>query len=97
MAKYWFARRFPPSDKPRSGVAPISTEGRFVVAGFVAAIVLGGLSFGLLSFNGQMAFGVALFVLLAIAGGAMFIGFAIGRGDHNHTAEDYRTGRVVNQ
>ena len=91
--KYWFARRFPVGH-PRNAMAPVSREGWWVVWVFVAAVVVGALGLLFLGMNGQIVSGIAMFVILALLGGAMFIGMAQTRGDKDRTVEDYKAGRV---
>ncbi len=91
--KYWFARRFPVGH-PRNAMAPVSQEGWWVVWVFVAAMAVGALGLIFLGLNGQIVSGIAMFVVMALLGGGMFIGMAQTRGDKGRTVEDYRAGRV---
>jgi membrane protein implicated in regulation of membrane protease activity len=75
-------------------MAPVSREGWWVVWVFVAAVVVGALGLLFLGMNGQIVSGTAMFVILALLGGGMFIGMAQTRGDKDRTVEDYKAGRV---
>jgi hypothetical protein len=92
-SKFWFARRFPVGH-PRNTMAPVSREGWSVVWVFVAAMLVGGLGLIFFGLNGQLVSGVAMFVILALLGGGMFIGMTQTRGDKQHTIDDYKAGRV---
>jgi hypothetical protein len=94
MTKYWFARRYPPGRGKSNGMAPVSREGWLVVWVFVAAMVIGGLGMLVFGLNGQIVSGIAMFVVMAVAGAGMFIGMAYSRGDTVNTVDDYRQGRV---
>jgi membrane protein implicated in regulation of membrane protease activity len=95
--RYWFARRFPVGDG-RNSMAPVSTEGVVVAWVFVGAMLVGALGLLFLGMNGQIVSGIAMFVVLAVAGAGMFIGMSAGkRGDKQHTVDDYKSGRVSNQ
>jgi hydrogenase/urease accessory protein HupE len=96
MAKYWFARRFPVGH-PRNAMAPISREGWLVVVAFVASLAIGALGFLGLALSGSLLLGVAIFVVLAASGLGLFVSLASRKGDAQHTAEDYRAGRVSNE
>lgn len=97
--RYWFARRFPVGH-PRNAMAPVTPEGfavvrtfiTWMIGGLVAAVVLGLLG----SFVGWWLWVLApiVFVASAACGGWYFISQAQGRGDHNHTVDDYKSGRV---
>jgi hypothetical protein len=91
--RYWFARRFPVGH-PRNAMAPVSREGWWVVWVFVTAMAVGALGLIFLGLNGQIVSGIAMFVVMALLGGGMFIGMAQTRGDRRHTIEDYKAGRV---
>ncbi|WP_421759721.1 hypothetical protein [Devosia sp.] len=68
MSTYWFYR-------PAAGrsVSPIAWQGWAVIAGFVGAMVGGGVLFLLLGLMGLLALGIAVFVFCAVAGAATFI------------------------
>lgn len=97
--KYWFARRFPVGH-PRNAMAPVTPEGFAVVKTFVTwmiggalvAVILLALGFTVVPFAWIAA--PIVFVGAAAYGGWSFIRAAQGRGDHNHTVDDYKTGRV---
>jgi hypothetical protein len=87
--RYWFAR-YSLTPRPSRGLMPIAWEGWAVIFGFVAAMILGGLSMLLLSLLAhQIALGVIVFVVLAIVGGATFIWAAVAKSDPVQTASDY--------
>ena len=96
MAKYWFARQR--LDRPfNRRMTPISREGWLVVAGFGACMVIGGAAMAAFMATSMPLIGIAIFAALAITGGATFITLAYKRGDDQHSAEDYRLGRVSNE
>jgi hypothetical protein len=98
--EYWFARRFPVGH-PRNAMAPINAQGYAVVRQFVAwmtggaiiAVVLTLLGFWL-SLPALYAVGGIAFIAGAVYGAWRLISTAQGRGDHNHTVDDYKAGRV---
>lgn len=100
MAKYWFARRFPVGH-PRNAMAPVSPEGFGVVRTFIAWMI-GGAVAALILLLATFAVpflwigAPIVFVACAAYGGWYFISQAQGRGDHNHTVDDYKSGRVTN-
>lgn len=93
--EYWFARRFPPSDR-RSAFAPVHWKGWAVSIAFVSALAVGGVAFAWLGASGQLVQGVAIFALVALLSGACFISVAAAKGDKMRTVQDYRKaqGRV---
>ena len=97
--KYWFARRFPLSDR-RNGMAPITPEGYRVAWIFVAWMIGGAIAAGVILVLGVLwipFLGVLapfIFIGCAIYGAWYFIMQAKNRGDHQHTVDDYRQGRV---
>jgi hypothetical protein len=91
--KHWFARRFPVGH-PRNAMAPVSPEGWWVVAVFVAATVIGFAALLVLGMNGQLVSGIVLFVLLALGSGGMFVGMSSRKGDKQRPVDDYKAGRV---
>lgn len=96
--KYWFARRFPVGTA-RNSMAPVSPEGFAVVKTFVRWMIGGALAaaaFVILGFFSWWWFILApiVFVGCAIYGAWYFISQAQGRGDHQHTVDDYKAGRV---
>ena len=91
-AKYWFARNIRVGhkgyDRYGKGVMPIAWQGRAVIAGFVLAMLCGGLVMALEGFyTNHLGLGIALYVGLAIAGAGTFI-WAVA------TKSDPGTGRL---
>lgn len=99
---YWFARRFPVGH-PRNAMSPVTAEGYGVVKRFIAAMVGGALVWVVLGIAAAMVHwslaivGGLVFVAAAAYGGWYFISQAQGRGDSQHTVEDYKAGRVPGQ
>jgi hypothetical protein len=93
--EYWFARRFPPSDR-RNAFAPVHWKGWAVSIAFVSALAVGGIAFAWLGASGQLIQGVAIFAAVALLSGACFIAVATTKGDQTRTVQDYRKahGRV---
>jgi membrane protein implicated in regulation of membrane protease activity len=93
--RYWFARRFPVG-QPGDRMDPISREGWLVVWGFAGALVLGFLALLLftLLFQKPLIGFIILLVLTSLAMTALLM-LSKQRGDHKHTAEDYRQGRIT--
>jgi len=91
--RYWFARNRRGNGYAK-GAMPISWEGRAVIAGFVGAMVAGGLIMLVLSLYNLMALGIALFAILAIAGGGTFIWAATTKVDPDKTRADYQAERL---
>lgn len=81
-------------------MAPVSPEGWKVVNTFVACMVGGAVAAVLLLVLGftvvPWIWVLAPFVFVGAAffGARYFVTQAQGRGDHNHTVEDYKAGRV---
>jgi hypothetical protein len=96
MSEYWFARRFPVSDR-RNSMAPISREGRLVALGFIVAMLVGGVIGAVMAVSGQAVLGAATFAVIAGAAGAAFIAIAAKTTDRNHTVDDYRNGAVASR
>jgi hypothetical protein len=98
--EYWFARRFPVGH-PRNAMSPINEGGYAAVRTFVSTMTSGAIAAVVLSF---IAFWISqpalyvvagvVFVAAAIYAGWRFISVATSRGDHNHTVDDYKAGRV---
>lgn len=83
MSEYWFARQEVNGQAGR-GVHPLNWKGRAVIAGFVAAMVLGGAAFlaiGLLTQN--VLLGAAVFAVSAFYGAATFLWAAAAKSDPN--------------
>jgi hypothetical protein len=84
---YWFAR----SRRPGSNrMAPINAKGWFVVAFFVACMVMGAGLFGVLMFEGKIMAAVVAYALFALLGAGTFIWLAYAKGDRTRTADHYR-------
>jgi membrane protein implicated in regulation of membrane protease activity len=99
---YWFARRFPVGHA-RNSMSPVAAEGYMVVRRFIFAMIAGAVVWfvlGALSVwtHWSLAIvGALVFIAAAIWGARDFIRAAQSRGDHNHTIEDYKAGRVPGQ
>ncbi|UVK37282.1 hypothetical protein LHFGNBLO_004293 [Mesorhizobium sp. AR10] len=92
--KYWFARNRRGNGYSK-GVMPISWEGRAVIAGFVVAMVTGGLIMLFLGLNTNlMALGIVIYVILAICGGGTFLWAAATKVDPDKTRADYQAERL---
>ena len=91
---YLFARRFPVGH-PRNALAPVGPKAWWIVGTFVIGMLLGGILFALFSMNGQVVLGAAVFGIFALVSGVGFIVVASRYGDHEHTVDDYREGRVT--
>ncbi|QPC93486.1 hypothetical protein [Mesorhizobium sp. INR15] len=101
-ARYWFARNIRVGhqgyDRYGKGVMPISWEGRAVIAGFIAAMISGGLSMLFIGlYTSLFALGIALFVILAIAGGGTFIWAVATKSDPDKSMAEYRAERQKNR
>jgi hypothetical protein len=81
-------------------MSPVTPEGWRVVNTFIACMVGGAIVAAILVVLGftvvPWVWVLAPFVFVGAAayGGWYFISQAQGRGDHNHTIEDYKAGRV---
>ena len=96
--QYWFARNirvgYKGYDRYGKGVMPIAWQGRAVIAGFVVAMVGGGLSMLLIVLYTRIfPLGIALFAILAIAGGGTFIWAVATKSDPDKSITDYRAER----
>src|SRR5690349_8189366 len=96
--KYWFARRFPVGN-PRSSMSPVTPEGYQVVYTFIKWMLGGAVAAGVVAALGLWVpylWVLAPFVFAGCAayGGWYFISQAYKRGDHQHTVDDYKAGRV---
>src|SRR5256885_9367279 len=70
---YWFAR----TRRPGSGrMTPINAKGWFVVAFFVACMLIGAGLFGVLMFEGKIMAAIASYALFALLGASTFIWLA---------------------
>ncbi|MCV3209853.1 hypothetical protein OHD62_18595 [Mesorhizobium sp. YC-39] len=97
-SKYWFARHirrnYMGHDRYRKGAMPISWEGNAVIAGFIAALVIGGLIMLLMAvYTTLFPLGIALFVVLAVAGAGTFIWAVATRSDPDKSIADYKAER----
>ena len=85
--EYWFAR----SRRPGSNrMAPINAKGWFVVAFFVACMLLGAGLFGVLMFEGKIMAAVVTYALFALVGANTYIRLAYAKGDRTRTVDHYR-------
>ena len=97
--KYWFARRFPLTDR-RNSMSPVTPEGYRVAWIFVGWMIGGAIAAAavlILAIFWMPLFGVlapVVFIGCAIYGAWYFITQARDRGDHQHTIDDYKQGRV---
>ena len=97
--KYWFARRFPLTDR-RNSMSPVTPEGyrvawifvAWMIGGAIAAAVVLVLGLLWIPFLGVLA--PFIFIGCATYGAWYFISQAKNRGDHQHTIDDYKQGRV---
>lgn len=96
-SRYWFARKFPVTEPKATRMSPVSTEGLMVVTFFVAALLAGaaGLLLYTLAFRAP-ALGFVVFVTFVLAGTAVFVAALKWRGDTQHTADEYKSGRISN-
>ena len=97
-SKYWFARRFPVGH-PRNAMSPVTPEGFRVVYMFLAWMIGGAIAAGVVAALGLWVpylwvLAPIVFVCCAAYGGWYFIKEAQNRGDHQHTVDDYKQGRV---
>lgn len=95
---YWFARNirvgYVGRDRYGKGVMPIAWQGSAVIAGFVLAMLCGGLLMALVGFYANhVALGIALYVILAIAGGGTFIWAVATKSDPDKSIAEYRAAR----
>ena len=92
MTQVWFARvRL--LTGPGSRMTPVSREGWLVVAGFIAAMIIGAVAMGALMLSGAFALGIISFVVIAIIAGGAFIWLSVTHGDNTRTVADYRSKR----
>ncbi|MFZ2031802.1 MAG: hypothetical protein WAU68_15935 [Vitreimonas sp.] len=69
---------------------PINAKGWFVVAFFVACMLIGAGLFGVLMFEGKVMAAVVTYALFALLGGGMFIWLAYAKGDRTRNVDHYR-------
>lgn len=94
--RYWFARKFPLSEGG-DRMSPINSMGWMVVTLFVSCLIAGAVGLALFSFTYRAPFvGVLTLVGFAILGTVVFLVAAYTKGDKQHTADDYKAGRVRN-
>ena len=93
--RYWFARRFPVG-QPGDRMDPISREGWLVVWSFAAALVAGFLALLVftLAFQKPLIGFIILLILASLSMTALLM-LSKQRGDQQHTADDYKQGRVT--
>lgn len=99
--EYWFARRFQVGH-PRNAMSPINEQGWNVVRKFIVWMAGGAIVAAVVAVIFALwvpvpflwIAGLLIFPLAAAYAGYSFIAAAQGRGDHNHTVEDYKAGRV---
>jgi hypothetical protein len=92
--EYWFARyRVKPNEG--RGLRPLSWKGRAVIAGFVLAMIGGGVAFLLLGLAHLLFAGIAVFVICAFGGAATFIWAAVTKSDPVKTVADYQAAGVL--
>ena len=97
--EYWFARRFPVGH-PLNAMSPVNDKGWAVVWQFVWWMVGGGIAAIVIALIGIFVLPYVwigapfIFVACAIFGAWSFILAAQQHGDHNHTVDDYKAGRV---
>lgn len=99
---YWFARNIRVGhvgrDRYGKGVMPIAWQGRAVIAGFVAAMLLGGLSMLLIGlYTRFFPLGIAIFVTLAFGGAGTFLWAVVTKSDPDKSIADYRAERLKNR
>ncbi len=96
--RYWFARKFPVSQAGANRMEPVSREGWMVVWGFVGLMGFGALALFVAAFAfREPILGFMIFLICASFGMTGFLVLAVQRGDKQHTVDDYKAGRVVNQ
>lgn len=92
--RYWFARRSAESARPMPRtVQPVSWEGWACIAACASLMGLGALMWVDAASQGVPGGWMGLVFLTVIGGGALFAA-AGAKTDPDHTAADYRSGRV---
>jgi hypothetical protein len=82
MTEYWFERQARADGREGRGVYPLNWKGRAVIAGFVFAMVGGGIAFLLIGLlTGMVLAGAAVFAACAIAGAGTFLWAAATKSD----------------
>ncbi|WP_095201532.1 hypothetical protein [Mesorhizobium carmichaelinearum] len=97
--QYWFARNirvgYVGRDRYGKGVMPIAWQGRAVIAGFVVAMLSGGLIMLLMGlYTRFFALGIAIFVTLAFGGAGTFLWAVITKSDPNKSRVEYLAERI---
>ncbi len=92
--QYWFARTFRVGhvgrDRYGKGVVPIAWQGGAVIAGFVLAMLSGGLIMLLMGlYTRFFALGIAIFVTLAFGGAGTFLWAVVTKSDPNKSRAEY--------
>ncbi|HWA00725.1 MAG TPA: hypothetical protein VG841_10475 [Caulobacterales bacterium] len=93
MSEYWFARRHP-IGAMRGGMSPVHWKGwaARAVYGTILIAAVAGAAWG--AMNDHVALGVALLVALPFAGTLWLVQTIHKKGDHAHTAAEYREGKI---
>ena len=91
---YWFARNirvgYVGRDRYGKGVMPIAWQGRAVIAGFVLAMLSGGLIMLLMGlYTRFFAVGIVIYVILAIGGAGTFLWAVVTKSDPNKSRAEY--------
>ena len=82
MSEYWFARQARADGREGRGVYPLNWKGRAVIAGFVTAMVGGGILFLLIGLLTKLVLlGAAVFAACAIGGAGTFLWAAATKSD----------------
>lgn len=87
--EYWFARRFPVSDR-RNAFAPVHWKGYAASGVFVVALLMGGFAFAWMGASGDLVWGSIVFAISAIVAAGWFITVANAKGDKTRTVADYK-------
>ena len=93
VERYWFARRFPVSDR-RNSMSPVSREGWRATWMYMATLATGAVAWGVLLSLGWWWLGLAIFITATAGGAWYYITTARRHGDPLHTVADYKAGRV---
>jgi len=88
--EYWFARRFPLTDR-RKAMAPVHWKGWAAALIFIAALGVGGLGFLWMALSGHLVQGVVVFAIAAVVAAGWFITIAVAKGDPTRTVAEYRS------
>lgn len=94
MTEYWFARYRPgPVGQSGRGIVALNWKGVATIAGFIACMLVGGLSMLYFGLQDRMLVGAPIFVVLAIAGASLLIWASVARTDPKKSIYDYRKER----